>query len=169
MLMTLQVQAHSEEVNWAPWSDVRWAGTLMRATQWLMRASLQVSVLMLVAVSWLVTLALAVLYPLCHVLGHAGPHYPLCHDSPRGPHPRVSHAMKGFKNSVAEAQPYHWAWVAVSGIAQHPYGTKGDKLQGEAGVPGCLDGRAVSLGLGDGGIVLRLGGGRHGCDRRRCL
>ena len=45
--MTSQSRAHSAEVNWAPWSDVRWAGTPKRATHWLMRASLQVSVSML--------------------------------------------------------------------------------------------------------------------------
>jgi len=40
--------AHSSEVNWAPRSDVRWAGTPKRATHWLMRVSLQVSVSIMV-------------------------------------------------------------------------------------------------------------------------
>ncbi len=42
--MTSQVRAHRAEVNWAPWSDVRWAGTPKRPIQCRMSASRQVAV-----------------------------------------------------------------------------------------------------------------------------
>ena len=45
--MSWQVHAQMEKENWAPWSEVRWEGTLKRDTQCLMRAYQQVSMVML--------------------------------------------------------------------------------------------------------------------------
>jgi hypothetical protein len=77
--------------------------------------------------------------------------------------------VEGVKNLAAVAQRYHWPRVAALGITQHSYCAEGDELEAEAGVSGCLDGRAVALGLGDGGLVQRLGGGRHCGDGCSCL
>ena len=77
--------------------------------------------------------------------------------------------MKGIKHLAAVAQQYHWLRVAALGIAQHANSAEGDVLKGEVVVPGCLDGWAVVLGLGDGGVVQRLPGGRHGSNRCFCL
>jgi hypothetical protein len=62
-----------------------------------------------------------------------------------------------WKASNTWQQRHHWARVAALGVTQHLEGIKGDELEGEAGVPGCLDGWAVALGLGDGGVVQCLG------------
>jgi hypothetical protein len=43
------VRLHRVEVNWAPWSDVIWAGTPKRQIQFLMRVSRQAMVSMLSA------------------------------------------------------------------------------------------------------------------------
>ncbi len=82
---------------------------------------------------------------------HAGPNHPLVHQPPCGLRSWVCHAVEGVEHLAAMAQRYHWPRVAALGVAQHPDGAEGDELEGETGVPGCLDGRAVALGLGDGG------------------
>ncbi len=81
----------------------------------------------------------------------------------------VRHSVEGVKDLATVAQRYHWPRVAALGVAQYSHRAERDELEAEAGVPGCLDGRAVALGLGDGGVVQRLGGGRHGGDGRSCL
>ena len=59
----------------------------------------------------------------------------------------MRHAVKGVEHLVAVAQRYHWPRVAALGITQHSNSAEGDELESEAGVSGCLDGWAVTLGL----------------------
>jgi len=112
---------------------------------------------------------LAVLHTLRHVLIHARPSHSLAHDPIGRPGAWVRYPVEGVDNLASVAQQDHWPQVMALVVTQHSQCAERDELQAETGIPGCLNGGAVTLGLGDGGVLQHLEADRHGINGGSCL